>query len=58
MSQVVARPWLVGLWLGDEPEILGVDYASMCELILYLKKALIASGRGEVFLTYSASTRL
>ena len=83
------RPWIVGLWLGDEPEILGketpllrhwytkciilsrqardkhrenskkqsgvssgVDYPSMCELILYLKKALIKSGRGDVFLTY------
>jgi len=50
VAQVLSRPWIVGLWLGDEPEILGVDYKSMCTLILYLKHALIAAGRGDVFL--------
>ena len=53
VSQVVSRPWLAGLWLGDEPEILGVDYPSMCELSLYLKQSLIKAGRGDVFLTYN-----
>ena len=53
VAQVRSRPWLVGLWLGDEPEILGVDYPSMCTLILYLKNALIQAGRGDVFLVYN-----
>eukprot|EP01052_Picozoa_sp_SAG31_P032514 SAG31_NODE_3574_length_4113_cov_2.614848_5_plen_126_part_00 len=53
VAQVLSRPWIAGLWLGDEPEILGVDYASMCALILYLKKALIRAGRGDVFLAYN-----
>jgi hypothetical protein len=38
---------------GDEPEIWGVPYAQICELTLYLKTALIAAGRGDVFLAYN-----
>jgi hypothetical protein len=37
----------------DEPEIWGVPYAQICELTLYLKNALIAAGRPEVFLAYN-----
>jgi hypothetical protein len=53
IQQTLNRSWLVGLWLGDEPEILGVGYDEMCELILYLKQGLIKAGRGEVFLAYN-----
>ena len=53
INQTVNRPWLTGLWLGDEPEILGVAYAAMCELILHLKQGLIKAGRGDVFLAYN-----
>lgn len=49
------KPWVTGLWLGDEPEILGVSYAQMCELSEYLKTALIAAGRSDVFLACACS---
>ena len=50
VTQIVDKKWVTGLWLGDEPEIAGVPYAEMCELSLYLKTALIAAGRSDVFL--------
>ena len=53
VAAIKDKPWVVGLWLGDEPEIAGVPYAQMCELALYLKTALIAAGRSDVFLTYN-----
>lgn len=53
VAAIKDKPWVVGLWLGDEPEIAGVPYAQMCELALYLKTALIAVGRSDVFLTYN-----
>lgn len=53
VAQVKDKPWVTGMWLGDEPEIAGVSYNDMCELILYLKTALIAEGRNDIFLIYN-----
>ena len=46
-------PAIVGVFLGDEPEIGGVPYTEMCELSLYLKRALQKVGRQEMFLYYN-----
>ena len=53
VATIKDKHWVIGLWLGDEPEILGVPYAQMCELSLYLKTALIAAGRSDVFIAYN-----
>ena len=53
VAQIRDKMWVVGLWLGDEPEIMGVPYAQICLLTTYLKKALIAAGRSDVFLAYN-----
>jgi hypothetical protein len=50
---VQSRPWIVGLHLGDEPEIQGVPSTQMCELSIYLKRALQRAGRRDVWLTYN-----
>jgi hypothetical protein len=34
VAQVVSRPWIAGLWLGDEPEILGADALSSSMLAM------------------------
>ena len=39
VSQVVSRPHVAALFLGDEPEIWGVPYGEMCQLAEYLKAA-------------------
>lgn len=52
-GQVANRPHIVGLWLGDEPEVLGVPGTMMCQLAEYLKSALINASRGDVFLYYN-----
>ena len=41
-----------GIFLGDEPELFGVTYADICALSLYLKKALLAAGRRDIFIYY------
>ena len=43
-------PAIVGVFLGDEPEIGGVPYTEMCELSLYLKRALQKVGWQDIFL--------
>jgi hypothetical protein len=53
VAQIRDKMWVTGLWLGDEPEILGVPYAQICLLSTYLKTALIAAGRSDVFLAYN-----
>lgn len=47
------RKHIVGLSLGDEPEIQGVPYSQMCELSTFLKARLLAAGRGDVFIHYN-----
>lgn len=32
VASIKDKKWVTGLWLGDEPEIMGVPYAQMCEL--------------------------
>ena len=53
VDQIKSRPHIIGLSLGDEPEIQGVPYAQMCELSLFLKTTLIQANRGEVFIHYN-----
>ena len=53
VDQVKGRKHIVGLSLGDEPEIWGVPYTQMCELSLFLKSELIAAGRGDIFIHYN-----
>jgi hypothetical protein len=55
VEQIKARAHVVGLSLGDEPEIQGVPYSQMCELSMYLKQTLIAANRSDVFI-HCAST--
>lgn len=52
---VKGRPHVAGVWLGDEPEVWGVGKSDVCALSLYLKKALIAANRSDVFLAYNDS---
>ena len=53
VAQVVGRAHVVGIYLGDEPEIMGVPGEQMCELALYFKSALINASRGDIFLYYN-----
>ena len=53
VDQIKDRPHVIGLTLGDEPEIQGVPYAQMCELSLFLKQTLIQAKRGDVFIHYN-----
>jgi hypothetical protein len=53
VAQVVSRPHVIGMYLGDEPEIAGVPGAQMCALALELKTRLIAANRSDVFLYYN-----
>ena len=53
VQQIAAKPHIVGMYLGDEPEIQGVPGSQMCELALELKTQLIAANRQEVFLYYN-----
>ena len=53
VEQVIGRPHVVGLYLGDEPEISGVPGTQMCDLALRLKTLLINAKRGDVFIYYN-----
>ena len=53
VQQIVNRSHIVGIFLGDEPEIAGIPGTQMCELALYFKNALINISRGDVFLYYN-----
>ena len=53
VAQVKQRPHVVGLFLGDEPELFGVKGTDICALTLYLKQALLAAGRRDVFIYYN-----
>jgi hypothetical protein len=53
VDQVRSRPHIAGLYLGDEPEILGVAYSQICELSTFLKETLIAANRSDVFIGYN-----
>eukprot|EP01051_Picozoa_sp_SAG22_P003305 SAG22_NODE_159_length_16948_cov_14.480503_13_plen_102_part_00 len=46
-------PHIIGVFLGDEPEIAGVPWTDMCKLSIYLKQALQRLGRPDVFLYYN-----
>ena len=53
VSQVVSRPHVAALFLGDEPEMWGVAYGELCQLAEYLKAALLRAGRRDVFVYYN-----
>jgi hypothetical protein len=44
---------VVGVFLGDEPEVLGVSGEEMCQLTAYMKRALHAVGRRDMFVYYN-----
>jgi hypothetical protein len=53
VNQIVGRPHIIGMYLGDEPEIMGVPGEQMCSLALELKTLLIAAKRSDVFIYYN-----
>ena len=53
VAQVKPRPHVRGIFLGDEPTLFGVTYADICALSLHLKRALLATGRRDVFVSLS-----
>ena len=53
VQQIVNRSHIVGIFLGDEPEIAGIPGTQMCELAFFFKTALINASRGDVFLYYN-----
>ena len=58
VDTIKERKHIVGLSLGDEPEIQGVPYSQMCELSTFLKARLLAAGRGDVPTPCNASLSL
>ena len=53
VDHVKQRPHVVGIFLGDEPEGLGVNYSQMCQLSGALKAGLVSAGRPDVFTYYN-----
>eukprot|EP01043_Picozoa_sp_COSAG02_P034973 COSAG02_NODE_2476_length_8733_cov_9.786542_5_plen_669_part_00 len=53
VEQIKPRPHVRGVFLGDEPTNFGVTYSDICALSLYLKRALLAAGRRDVFIYFN-----
>lgn len=53
VAAVRVRPWVVGVFFGDEPVISGVPQSQVCELVAYTKRALVAANRADIFTYYN-----
>ena len=52
-QMMVGQSNVVGMWLGDEPEIAGFPSNQLCALATTLKRELALVGRGDVWLYYN-----